>query len=388
MSLLKDYHSFLNNGDKISEKIQKFWENFDKLIKDKEIKNIAILTHNLADLDGFASAIALKDLLDNILKDKKIQVKIFIPSLSNPIKSVISTLDIQEVNNISKELDMKPDLVFLVDCNNINNIDPEYVSQLQGINIVVIDHHEANNDFSDDYVLHYVDSYSSSNAELMVDFYSFLKIPISKHVGQILLVGIIADTGQFKFANSDTYIRVSALENAEILFKDALSLFQARVFEYSERIARLKAGMRITDLLVLDNFIASISNVSSHQASAARGLIELGSDLSFIIAKEKPKKKLSFFISGRASSSVIKALNFSTASFLNELFKKFNGDGGGHAGAAAGKGVVDEEKLKKWLIEKEKKDANYQWLEKDVINYIKFELISELNKIGEWRKHA
>ena len=106
--MLKDYHSFLNNGDKISEKIQKFWENFDKLIKDKEIKNIAILTHNLADLDGFASAIALKDLLDNILKDKKIQVKIFIPSLSNPIKSVISTLDIQEVNNISKELDMKP----------------------------------------------------------------------------------------------------------------------------------------------------------------------------------------------------------------------------------------------------------------------------------------
>ncbi len=393
MSVLKDYSSLFRDQER-KNRILTFIADFALLLKTTNVHNVLILSHDLVDIDGFSSAIGLKHLLSKVFSDLDVSYHIVFPSLNSQIQPLLNSIKLNESEFYEKELTIKPDLIIIVDCNNLINVG----SGLSNIDletpVIIVDHHQSDLIFPKNYKFWYIDSNASSNAEIILDFYSVLQVSIDSIVGYLLLAGLITDTGQFRFANSDTYIRLSSIEEAGIYVKDALTLLQSKNYELSERIARIKAAMRVTELLIFNEYIVLISNVSSHQASAARGLVELGCDLSFIIAKEKPKKNLSFSISARASSSFTKAMNFSAASFLSDFFKKYEGNGGGHAGAAAGKGKVPESLLVSWMTKTKKlkddqmghKEDN-QWTEQDMIDFIKSELIQELMKIGEWKAH-
>ena len=391
MNVLKDYSSLLKDQDR-KNNILTFIGNFALFVKEKDIHHVAILSHDLVDIDGFSSAVGLKHLLMQLFPDLKVNYHIIFSNLNSQIQPILESVKLDELLMFEQELLEKPDLVILVDCNNLSNIDSSIKIVDSEIPVIIIDHHESDFNFPSNYRFWYIDFTASSNAEIILDFYSILQVSFDKTVGSLLLIGLITDTGQFKFANSETYIRLSALEQSGVLVKDGLAVMQSRNYDMSERIARIKSAMRVTELFILNEYIALISYVSSHQASAARGLLELGCDLSFIIAKEKPKKNCSFSISARVSSNFIKAMNFSAAPFLSEFFKKFDGNGGGHAGAAAGKGKFKEEKFLEWFEknqnekgDQEQNNGVQRWTEQDVINYIKSELVSELFKIGEWR---
>jgi phosphoesterase RecJ-like protein len=393
MSVLKDYSGLFRDQDR-KDRILTFIANFALLLKTNNIHNILILSHDLVDIDGFSSAIGLKHLISKVFSDLNISCHIVFSTINTQIQPLLSAIKMNESEYYVKELTINPDLIILVDCNNLSNVDSGIKGLGDSIPVVIVDHHQSDLVFPKNYRFWYIDSNASSNAEIILDFFSVLQVSFDSVIGYLLLAGLIADTGQFRFANSETYIRLSSLEEAGIYVKDALSLLQSKNYEFSERIARIKAGMRVTELLIFKEYIALISNVSSHQASAARGLVELGCDLSFIIAKEKPKRNLSFSISARASSSFVKAMNFSAATFLSDFFKKYDGNGGGHTGAAAGKGKVQEEMLLSWLNKIKKSESESsdpknkkEWTEQNVIDFIKSELIQELQKIGEWKAH-
>ncbi len=120
--------------------------------------------------------------------------------------------------------------------------------------------------------------------------------------------------------------------------------------EFSERVARLKAAMRM-ELYELQHqgqrFLVAVSCVSSYEASAARGIIDLGADLAIVAGGRKGRVR----VCCRGKPKFIHALKFNLGrDLMMPLGRLIKGSGGGHALAASANGMGDaEEALAKAL---------------------------------------
>ena len=100
--------------------------------------------------------------------------------------------------------------------------------------------------------------------------------------------------------------------------------------DLSEKIARLKASQR-TNIVNVGKWLIVSTEVSSFQASAARGILNLGADLVIVAGKEKEKIKASI----RSSEKFYYETNLNLGGvFSKELAKEFKGTGGGHSTVA------------------------------------------------------
>jgi len=100
--------------------------------------------------------------------------------------------------------------------------------------------------------------------------------------------------------------------------------------DLSEKIARLKASQRIK-LFKQGKWLIVTSEVSSFQASVARGILSLGADLVIVAGLEKGKIKSSI----RSSEKFFKETNINLGgSFSKNLAIEFKCTGGGHSTAA------------------------------------------------------
>lgn len=98
----------------------------------------------------------------------------------------------------------------------------------------------------------------------------------------------------------------------------------------SERIARLKAAQRMT-LHEVEGWLIAASHVSSHQASAARGLLGLGADVAVVAGGTWEDVRVSIRSTERFHGETSIHLGRDIAQPLAE---KLQGSGGGHATSA------------------------------------------------------
>jgi nanoRNase/pAp phosphatase (c-di-AMP/oligoRNAs hydrolase) len=116
--------------------------------------------------------------------------------------------------------------------------------------------------------------------------------------------------------------------------------------EPSERIARLKASKRVK-LLKVNNWLIAFSNVSSYQASAARGLINLGAHVAIVAGQRGEKIQISMRASQDFHEKTGVHLGRDIAKPLGAYLK---GMGGGHSVSAGVNGGGDvESSLKRCL---------------------------------------
>jgi nanoRNase/pAp phosphatase (c-di-AMP/oligoRNAs hydrolase) len=83
-----------------------------------------------------------------------------------------------------------------------------------------------------------------------------------------------------------------------------------------------------------------ITPCNSYDASAAKGLIDLGADVSFVFAWEK---KPNFRITARASTTVLQETKLDLSKVMERIGIQYGGSGGGHDGAAGCYGTIDAE---------------------------------------------
>jgi nanoRNase/pAp phosphatase (c-di-AMP/oligoRNAs hydrolase) len=109
----------------------------------------------------------------------------------------------------------------------------------------------------------------------------------------------------------------------------------------SKRVAMLKAAQRL-ELHKMDDRLVVFSELSSFEADAAAMFVRMGADVAIVGSKEKDDIRLC----GRAREDFCKEVPLHLGEIMSELGKKFNGTGGGHAGAASmtGKGKLSEAK--------------------------------------------
>lgn len=151
-------------------------------------ERVIIQAHDFPDHDAIASAFAMAYLLSQKGFKPFLSYQGFIDRVS--LHNLIGWLDIPIVK--SHQLDLKPsDKIIVID----GCIGEENVTDLPGLEVAVIDHHDVKvpsyvwySDVRTDY---------GSTATIMVEYFNYYKMPIPKKIATALLVGLTFDTGSF-----------------------------------------------------------------------------------------------------------------------------------------------------------------------------------------------
>lgn len=165
-------------------------------------KNIVITSHRNPDGDAIGSSLALKSVLDN----KFHNVKVVVPSEFPEDVAWLHGIDEIVIydREVEKSLDLikQADFIFCLDYNSLDRVDKmgEAIKN-SNAKIAVIDHHLFPDGFADVLIS---DPGISSTCELLYEVFKeagWLNA-LTVHGLEALLVGIITDTGSFKYSIS------------------------------------------------------------------------------------------------------------------------------------------------------------------------------------------
>jgi nanoRNase/pAp phosphatase (c-di-AMP/oligoRNAs hydrolase) len=287
---------------------------------------ICILFHHNADPDALCSAYALSRLLPSIRAGVEVAIS---PSkgLSKISKRVAEHLGMTlEENPLIEEMDT----LFVVDTGSLQQLEEMKDRVLAAkAPLVVIDHHAEHAETKAASRLYIVDEEAASTCEIVYGLYKEAGVKPTGQAAKALLLGIAYDTRRFALGTSATFKAIGELLELDGALAEVPSLL-TRVMDRSEKIARLKAGQRMK-IYMIDGWLVISAEVSSYQASAARGLLSLGADLTLVGGSGEEGIRISMRSTDSFYSETSLHLGRDIALPLGEAFK---GAGSGHSTAA------------------------------------------------------
>ena len=162
-------------------------------------KSVLILTHARPDGDALGSSFGMRQWL----RDRGIEAEVFLldappKRYSNLCRGYISTFP---------DFD-KFDRILVLDCANFNRIGFPDLDAIPLDKLCNVDHHVSNSICGKD---NFVDDNASSCCEIAAKIATFDEATLSKECATLLLLGIITDTGSFRFSNTGSgALRIAA----------------------------------------------------------------------------------------------------------------------------------------------------------------------------------
>lgn len=303
------------------------------LIDKLDAKLGVLLCHHNADPDAICAAFAFSRLLARLRPGLEIEIAAAQgPSRLSKflLKSLPAELTAQPRIN-------KADLIVFLDTNTIQQLDEwRQVIEVSNSPLIVIDHHASHPETERLVTICVADEEASSTCEIVYRLFKEAKVKLTQVEAKALFLGIAFDTRHFVIATSATLKVVADLIDAGVSVQETLPLLSLPM-DYSERIARLKAGCRLK-LLRIDDWLIALSHISSYQASSARGLIGLGAHVAIVAGKRGDALQVSL----RSSRDFYEKTGIHLGrDIANPLGKYLQGMGGGHSVSAGANGVGD-----------------------------------------------
>jgi len=295
---------------------------------------ILLLCHHNADPDAVCSAFGVQRLIESL--DPTSNAEIFLPAgASSLTRRIMEAQGIQVLDEASID---DYDVIVILDTATPNQLGDwgEKLSESSAKKIF-IDHHKTHPSMIEiaDYSM--IDESITSTCELVYRIYVGLGIEPTPEVAHALLIGIAYDSRHFSIATSTTLKAASSLLEIDGPIADILSMLRTKR-DRPERIARIKAAQRM-QLHNAQGWTLATSQLSSFQASAARALIGLGADASFVCGSEKGNLRASL----RATDRFYQGTRIHLGEIAQVLGDEFGGAGSGHSTAAGLNGVGDPE---------------------------------------------
>ncbi len=129
-----------------------------------------------------------------------------------------------------KKVDLKKRLVYdaaiILDCGDLARVGPVKKILDPKKPIVNIDHHITNDFFG---TVNHVVPKASSTAEIIFELFEFAKFSIDKKIATLLYLGIMTDTGSFRFENTTS--RTHEVVSHLLKFKLPVNAFYQRLYE-------------------------------------------------------------------------------------------------------------------------------------------------------------
>ncbi|MEM2890734.1 MAG: DHH family phosphoesterase [Candidatus Hadarchaeum sp.] len=301
-------------------------------------QRIVVLCHRNADPDAVASAVVLAEVMSSLGAQVKAATADDLAAISEVV-----------LNSFNRKVEVNPeldfDLAIFVDTSSFGHLG-EFGKKLKdsGIALAVIDHHRPVEEMRQLAKFYYVREDITSESELIYRILVEMGLKPTPEQATLLLVGVISDTGHFRFANPETFTAVEGLLKAGADYNRALELLKPPD-DFSRRVAMLKAAGR-SELQRINGRLIVFSDLGSFEGDAAGMLVRIGADVAFVGSEEKGE----FRVSGRASPEFLKETGIHLGEMMEELGKQFNGSGGGHAGAASVSGKGSFEEVKKQIV--------------------------------------
>ena len=284
-------------------------------------KRIIITFHSLGDVDAVGSAIALSRALGK---------KAIIAAPDKPTSAARKLLDYTSTPySLFSDIKRQPgDFIIVLDSSS-----PQMLSHLAGIQPdLMIDHHaRLGGEVAAKKAIN--DPAASSTCEIIY----FLLSPKDRLSCISLLLGIIADSANFKCATPSTFKAASELlARSSLSYSQLMALSQAPE-SFSERLEAIRSCSSVSADRAGEHIIA-LAVAKSHEAHFADILVSLGADVAFVGCEAE---------SGRISARMRDALKGRVRldRIMFEAGKAMEGSGGGHemaAGATGEKGSVRE----------------------------------------------
>lgn len=298
-------------------------------------KNFALIfSHQGPDGDSIGSSLALSEYL-NILN---IPNKVIVPdhfatnfNWLNGIDQVLIAND--NFEEVKRHFDSS-DLIFCLDFNNRNRVGSLLFPLLKDIDksktTFVIDHHTYPENFGDYEI---INEDASSTCELI---YNFIKKngdidKINKHIGEAIYLGLVTDTGSFKFSSVKPQTHQIASHLIELGINH--TKVQNNIYDQNN-ISRINLLGYALQKIKLDD-ISSLAYLSLSQDELNRFNFKKGDTEGFVnyCLSIKGVEVAAFL---REDNDIIKISFRSKGNIkVNEFSKKYY-DGGGHQNAAGG----------------------------------------------------
>jgi len=303
---------------------------FHNFLKNKN--KFLITSHDLVDIDGFASSICLNFFLQTQKNTKSYlyfsKISKHTESFFERVKEKFPEFEIKIEDSIEG---LEIDGILILDANELAQIIflDDLHQKVNDLPYFFIDHHykedfgkqqSQNGIILDEYV---------STAEIIVDMFEEYKFHFPLPLRYLLIAGILSDSGYFKFATNHTIKTMGKLLNDAVDYQEILMMLKSEP-DISKKIAQIKGAQR-TELIKEKNWLIGISEVSSFEASVANTLTKLGFDIAIVFSERKDEYRVSL----RARKEVCLKTNLHLGKILEEISKSYNASGGGHDGAAS-----------------------------------------------------
>ncbi|MEL0454739.1 bifunctional oligoribonuclease/PAP phosphatase NrnA [Flavobacteriaceae bacterium SZ-1-7] len=300
-------------------------------------KKIVIVPHKNPDGDAIGSSLGLYHYLLKGNHDVHVLVPNDFPSFLKWIPGSDSILRHDSQTKMCNGLIADADIIFTLDFNALHRTDQmeQVLAENKGVKIM-IDHHQA----PDDYALYtYSDVHMSSTCEMVYHFIDMLGDIdlIDKDIATCLYVGIMTDTGSFRFSStsSTTHNVVANLmekgaDNAEI---------HNNIYDSSsyERLQLL--GCALSNLVVIPEFRTAYITLSQEELNRfnykkgdTEGVVNYGLSIEGVILA-------AIFIEDK-QEGIIKISLRSKGNFSVNEMSRAHFNGGGHINAAGGKSYL------------------------------------------------
>lgn len=307
-----------------------------KILADACSRKVAVVTHINADPDALASALLAKLLVDRLYgADADL---IFPEGLSSVSKRLAGRFlsGMEFLENFAGIYD----LYLVVDSSSssaLRDVGEKVLGYAS--RAVIIDHHFPPGDLARRA------AYACIRRELtctniLLEAVFKAGIGLNRGLASISLAGILFDTSRFQRADSKTFMLSSKLLENGVDYEEIVKLLQEPM-SLSERVARLKAASRCLIIRVGDYIICG-SHVSSHEASAARGLLSLGADVAVVVGGKRDEIRVNFRSTREFYRNTGISLGRDIVPLLSDIV---DGSGGGHATAAGFNGTGDVQKI-------------------------------------------
>lgn len=191
--------------------MEEIFKQLTQLIKNCD--KVIFMTHQNMDLDGFASILALSEVVSSFKKDNYILIdnKFKNTSINKAFKNLKDNFI--DFNYIYKKDVLKyltnESLVIIVDVHKPTMVEmPSLLSRTD--NIVVIDHHIKCKQYIQNTVLNYINSSMSSTIEIVSGYLNFLNKTINPIIATMMLAGMEIDTNSFNVKTTATTYETAA----------------------------------------------------------------------------------------------------------------------------------------------------------------------------------
>lgn len=325
----------------------------------KEPQQIVVIAHKNPDGDAVGSSLALTKTLEAMGHKANCVLPNDFPDFLKWIPHIDEIIFFENQNEKAKQLIVEASLVFTLDFNDLSRVGEKFQEVLENYkgDFVMIDHHQEPSSYAR-YM--FSDSSKGSTCEMVYDFIEAMEgLPqINASIASMLYVGIITDTGSFRFPSttSQTHRVVANLIDAgAVHWQIHQNTFDGNSFNRMQLLGRALSNMKV--LPQIDTAYIHLSQADLDEFSFKKG------DTEGFVNYALSLKKVNFaaiFIENE-SEKLIKISFRSKGDFDVNQFARNHFEGGGHKNAAGGRSLLSlDETVSKFLsiLPTHKKELN------------------------------